>query len=146
MYDVAFKPRLLTTLITDYLPNQNHPFSNPSQLSKVVSLIKTHSLLSESVTEQSINPKSVKAWKSSVTSWVDRILLLISSPSVNFFTFRYYAFWVFITFAWNSRQTLLILLPGFVYGYVMIDRLFVAYSTNTYYDKHLCISLSKLVL
>ncbi|WJX92033.1 hypothetical protein P8452_73731 [Trifolium repens] len=81
MYDVAFKPRLLTTLITDYLPNQNHPFSNPSQLSKVVSLIKTHSLLSESVTEQSINPKSVKAWKSSVTSWVDRILLLISSPS-----------------------------------------------------------------
>lgn len=36
MYDVALKPRLLRTLISDHL---QRPFSNPSVLSKVVSLI-----------------------------------------------------------------------------------------------------------
>ncbi|KEH18714.1 hypothetical protein MtrunA17_Chr8g0347521 [Medicago truncatula] len=78
MYDIALKPRLLNTLIRDNLPTVDHPFSNPSQLSNVVSLIKTHSLLSEDVTE-SMDPKQIKAWKSSVASWVDRVLLLISS-------------------------------------------------------------------
>ncbi|KAI5421942.1 uncharacterized protein LOC127076040 [Lathyrus oleraceus] len=80
MYDVALKPRLLNTLITDHLPTVDHPFSNPSELSKVVSLIKTHSLLSEDVTD-SFESKQIKAWKSSVTSWVDRVLLLLSSHS-----------------------------------------------------------------
>ncbi|CAK8565723.1 unnamed protein product [Lathyrus sativus] len=80
MYDVALKPRLLNTLISDYLPTVDHPFSNPSELSKVVSLIKTHSLLSEDVTD-SMESKQGKAWKSSVTSWVDRVLLLLSSHS-----------------------------------------------------------------
>ncbi|KAJ1429529.1 Pre-rRNA-processing protein RIX1, N-terminal [Sesbania bispinosa] len=72
------KPRLLTTLIRDHLPDEKHPFSNPSDLSRVVSLIKTHSLLSESVTE-SMDSKLVEAWKSAVTHWVHRILTLLSS-------------------------------------------------------------------
>lgn len=97
MYDIALKPRLLNTLIRDNLPTVDHPFSNPSQLSNVVSLIKTHSLLSEDVTE-SMDPKQIKAWKSSVASWVDRVLLLISSREVNFIAFHCYGFWVFSSF------------------------------------------------
>lgn len=94
MYDVALKPRLLNTIIREHLPSADHPFSNPYELSKVVSLIKTHSLLSDSVTE-SLDPKLIKALKSSFTSWVDRLLLLISSHEVNFITFHYYTFWIF---------------------------------------------------
>ncbi|XP_061349893.1 uncharacterized protein LOC133295112 [Gastrolobium bilobum] len=78
MYDVALKPRLLRTLVRDHLPDEKHPFSNPSEISRVVSLIKTHTLLSESVKE-SMNPKQIEAWKSAVKSWVDHILILLSS-------------------------------------------------------------------
>ena len=78
MYDVAFKPRLLLTLINDHLPDENHPFSNPSQVSKVVSLIKTHRLVSESFTD-SRDPKQVEASKSAVMTSVNRILTFLTS-------------------------------------------------------------------
>ncbi|KHN15962.1 hypothetical protein glysoja_013178 [Glycine soja] len=78
MYDVAFKPRLLQTLIRDHLPDEKRPFSNPSELSKVVSLIKTHSLLSESFAD-STRPKLIEASKSALTSWLNRIYSLLST-------------------------------------------------------------------
>ncbi|KAL2336139.1 hypothetical protein Fmac_010585 [Flemingia macrophylla] len=78
MYDVAFKPRLLLSLIRDHLPDDNTPFSNPSHLSNLLSQLKTHSLLSESFA-QSTPPKHVQAWKSAFTSWLNRIYSLIST-------------------------------------------------------------------
>ncbi|RDX76940.1 hypothetical protein CR513_43008, partial [Mucuna pruriens] len=78
MNDVALKPRLLLTLIRDHLPDDKCSFSNPSQLSKVVSLIKTHSLLSESFPD-STRPKLIEAWKSALDSWLNRILSLLST-------------------------------------------------------------------
>ncbi|XP_054784405.1 uncharacterized protein LOC129291194 isoform X1 [Prosopis cineraria] len=78
MYDVALKPRLLHTLVKDHLPDEKHPFSNPSELSRVVSMIKTHRLLSESFTDD-MDLKQTERWKSAVDSWVDCILTLASS-------------------------------------------------------------------
>ncbi|XP_059598540.1 uncharacterized protein LOC100256091 isoform X4 [Vitis vinifera] len=77
VYDVAFKPRLLRTLLKDHVPDQNQPFRSPSDLSIVLSAIKTHRLLSESVTE-SIDQKHIDKWKTAVDSWVDRLLALVS--------------------------------------------------------------------
>ncbi|XP_057436225.1 uncharacterized protein LOC130728696 [Lotus japonicus] len=71
MNDVELKPRLLDTLISDSL-------SNPSEISKVISLVKTHALLSESFTE-SMNPELVEHWKSAVTSWFQRTWTLLFS-------------------------------------------------------------------
>ncbi|KAG5021770.1 hypothetical protein JHK85_018112 [Glycine max] len=82
MYDVAFKPRLLQTLIRDHLPDEKRPFSNPSELSKVVSLIKTHSLLSESFAD-STRPKLIEAWKSALASWLNLIYSLLSTTMIN---------------------------------------------------------------
>ena len=48
LYDVDMKPHLLCTLIKDCIPDDKHPFENLGELSAVVSLIKTHGLLSES--------------------------------------------------------------------------------------------------
>lgn len=82
MYDVALKPRLLRTLIKEHIPDEKHPFSNPSELSRVVSMVKTHSLLAESFTE-SMDLKQIESWKSAVDAWVNRILTLASSDTVN---------------------------------------------------------------
>ncbi|XP_030966472.1 uncharacterized protein LOC115987139 [Quercus lobata] len=78
MYDVDMKPRLLRTLIKERVPDDKHPFENPAELSTVVSLIKTHGLLSESFSK-STDQKLVDNWKSAVDSWVERVLLLVSS-------------------------------------------------------------------
>ncbi|KAF8390224.1 hypothetical protein HHK36_024749 [Tetracentron sinense] len=78
MYDVRLKPRLLRSLIKDHLPDEKHPFSSPSELSNVVSTIKTHGLLSESF-EESVDRKQIDKWKSTVDAWVERLLLLASS-------------------------------------------------------------------
>ncbi|MED6123205.1 hypothetical protein PIB30_046955 [Stylosanthes scabra] len=80
VYDAAFKPRLLLSIVRDNLPDDKRPFSNHSSVvSKVVYLVKTHSLLSESFTD-SMDPKVVEAWKSAVSTWVERILELLDSP------------------------------------------------------------------
>ena len=83
VYDVAFEPRLLRTLLKDHVPDQNQPFRSPSDLSIVLSAIKTHRLLSESVTE-SIDQKHIDKWKTAVDSWVDRLLALVSCNMVSF--------------------------------------------------------------
>ncbi|KAJ9684919.1 hypothetical protein PVL29_017083 [Vitis rotundifolia] len=44
VYDVAFKPRLLR-LLKGHVPDQNQPFRSPSELSIVLSAIKTHQAL-----------------------------------------------------------------------------------------------------
>ncbi|GMH10227.1 hypothetical protein Nepgr_012068 [Nepenthes gracilis] len=78
MYDVALKPRLLRTLLEEQVPDEKQPFRNPSVLSSVVSIIKTHGLLSESF-YPSIDKGHLGSWKSAVDDWVDRILKLVSS-------------------------------------------------------------------
>ncbi|PON70689.1 Coatomer beta subunit [Trema orientale] len=78
MNDVALRPRLLRTLIRDHLPDDKHPFGSPSQLSKVVSMVKTHSLLSESFDELT-DQVLISKWKSAVDSWVKRLMLLVSN-------------------------------------------------------------------
>ncbi|KOM29475.1 hypothetical protein LR48_Vigan707s000700 [Vigna angularis] len=79
MYEVAFKPRLLLSLIRDHLPDENSTFSDPSKLSKAVSLVKTHSLLSESFLADSTSAKVIEAWKSAFSSWLNRIFSLLST-------------------------------------------------------------------
>ncbi|KAI3458851.1 hypothetical protein Pfo_015514 [Paulownia fortunei] len=78
MYDVALKPKLLRSLLREYVPDERHPFSNPSELSYVVSTVKTHKLLTE-WTPQPVEQDLVDAWKSAVDSWVHRLLTLASS-------------------------------------------------------------------
>ncbi|KAI9077705.1 hypothetical protein K1719_040311 [Acacia pycnantha] len=78
MYDVALKPRLLHTLIKDQLPDEKHPFLNPSELSRVVSMIRTHHLLTEAFTDD-MDQKQIGRCKSAVDKWVDCILNLTSS-------------------------------------------------------------------
>ncbi|KAF4367940.1 hypothetical protein F8388_002551 [Cannabis sativa] len=78
MNDVALRPRLLRTLIRDHIPDDKHPFGSPSQLTKVISMLKTHNLLSESYGELE-DQKLIGNWKSAVDSWVDRLLLLLSN-------------------------------------------------------------------
>ncbi|WVZ17528.1 hypothetical protein V8G54_010510 [Vigna mungo] len=82
MYEVAFKPRLLLSLIRDHLPDEKSSFSDPSKLSKAVSLVKTHSLLSESFLADSTSAKVIEAWKSAFSSWVNRIFSLLSTSMV----------------------------------------------------------------
>ncbi|XP_043704243.1 proline-, glutamic acid- and leucine-rich protein 1 [Telopea speciosissima] len=78
MYDISLKPRLLRSLMRDYLPDEKRPSPSPSKLSDVVSAIKTHGLLLESFRE-SDDQKQIDKWKSAIDAWVERLLLLVSS-------------------------------------------------------------------
>ncbi|XP_011076916.1 uncharacterized protein LOC105161048 [Sesamum indicum] len=78
MYDVALKPKLLRSLLREYVPDEKHPFSNPSELLYVVSTVKTQKLLSEWA-PLPLEQDLVDAWKSAVDSWVHRLLTLASS-------------------------------------------------------------------
>ncbi|KAL3520882.1 hypothetical protein ACH5RR_019031 [Cinchona calisaya] len=78
MYDVALKPQLLRSLLKEYVPDEKHPFRNPSDLSHVVSAVKTHRLLSECA-PHSTNQKLIESWKSAVDAWVKRVSALASS-------------------------------------------------------------------
>ncbi|KAK6933543.1 Pre-rRNA-processing protein RIX1, N-terminal [Dillenia turbinata] len=78
MYDIKLKPRMLRSLMKQHIPDEKHPLQNPTELSTVVSLIKTHRLLSESF-DESVNPTHVEEWKSAVDKWVDRLSTLVSS-------------------------------------------------------------------
>ncbi|GFZ11212.1 hypothetical protein Acr_22g0006100 [Actinidia rufa] len=95
MYDIALKPRLLRSLIREHLPDEKRPLKDPMELSHVVSMVKTHRLLSESLAAESKEPKVVESWKSAVDAWVDRVLMLASINMVNFDQFYINAF-VFI--------------------------------------------------
>ncbi|XP_010549501.1 PREDICTED: proline-, glutamic acid- and leucine-rich protein 1 isoform X2 [Tarenaya hassleriana] len=76
--DVRLKPRILRNLLSEHVPHEKQPLSNPLSLSKVVSSIQTHRLLSESSTETT-EQKLIEKWKSVVDDWVDRLLTLVSS-------------------------------------------------------------------
>lgn len=79
MYDVSLKPRLLRSFIKEHLPDEKQQLGKPLELSQVVSAIKTHELLSERVVQSGDDKKLSEKWKSAVDSWVDRLLMLISS-------------------------------------------------------------------
>ncbi|XP_050378893.1 uncharacterized protein LOC126796171 [Argentina anserina] len=79
MHDSSLKPRLLHSLIRDHLPDDSLPSSRTSlDLSGLVYMIKTHSLLSESALDPT-DLKLIAPWRSAVDSWLDRLLLLVSS-------------------------------------------------------------------
>ncbi|KAK6929074.1 Pre-rRNA-processing protein RIX1, N-terminal [Dillenia turbinata] len=78
MYDIKLKPRILRTVMKQHIPDEKHPVQNPTELSTVLSLIKTHRLLSESF-DKSANPAHAEEWKSAVDKWVDRLSTLVSS-------------------------------------------------------------------
>lgn len=82
--DIALKPRLLRSLLKEHLPDETLPFRDPSQLSSIVSIVKTHKLLSEEIPPSTDN-KHVSAWKSAVDAWLDRILMLARTNLVIFF-------------------------------------------------------------
>ncbi|KAK2999853.1 hypothetical protein RJ639_024155, partial [Escallonia herrerae] len=79
MNDVALKPRLLRSLTKHHLPDEKHPLKNPLHLSRVISTVKTHRLLSENPASQSADQKHIDRWKSAVDAWVNRLLVLVSS-------------------------------------------------------------------
>lgn len=81
MNDIALKPQLLRSLLSEYVPNEKHPFRSPSDLSYVVSVVKTHRLLSESAAPY-VDQKLIENWKSAVDAWVKRFLNLASSNMV----------------------------------------------------------------
>ncbi|CAN6888964.1 hypothetical protein Bca4012_072090 [Brassica carinata] len=72
MCDNRLKPKILRNLLSDYVPNEKQPLVDFQSLSKVVSTISTHKLLSE---DQKLQAKS----KSAVDEWVERFLALVSS-------------------------------------------------------------------
>lgn len=82
MYDLALKPRLLRSLLKEYVPDLKHQFRNPSVLSYVVSAVKTHQLLSESAPPES-DEKLIENWTVAVDSWINRVVALASSDTVN---------------------------------------------------------------
>lgn len=79
MYDVGLKPRMIRTLLKEDVPDDKIPFDSPSKLSRIISCIQSHKLLSEpSITD---NNKQIERWKSSVNDWVARLLSLISKTT-----------------------------------------------------------------
>eukprot|EP00258_Populus_trichocarpa_P050968 XP_024466987.1 proline-, glutamic acid- and leucine-rich protein 1 [Populus trichocarpa] len=79
MYDVGLKPRMIRTLLKEDVPDDKIPFDSPSKLSRIISCIQSHKLLSEpSITD---NNKQIERWKSSVNDWVTRLLSLISKTT-----------------------------------------------------------------
>ncbi|XP_010478406.1 PREDICTED: proline-, glutamic acid- and leucine-rich protein 1-like isoform X1 [Camelina sativa] len=78
MCDSRLKPKILQNLLSEYVPNEKQPLTNFLVLSKVVSTISTHKLLTEpplASIDQSHHGKS----KSAVDDWVNRLLALVSS-------------------------------------------------------------------
>lgn len=62
----------------DHVPDDKHPSGSSLELSKVVYMIKTHNLLSESIQDPTAQ-KLISHWRSAVDSWVNRLLLLVSN-------------------------------------------------------------------
>lgn len=88
MYGISLKPRLLRSLIKEKLPDEKHPFRDSSELLHVASTVRIHRLLSESASK-SIDKKLMENWQSAVDSWVNRLLILVSSNMVNFSLFLF---------------------------------------------------------
>ncbi|XP_044462220.1 proline-, glutamic acid- and leucine-rich protein 1-like isoform X3 [Mangifera indica] len=82
MYDVKLKPRMLRTLIREQFPDENHPGRLPPELTKLISLLRTHELLSESFND-SVDKTLKESWKSAVDDWLHAVLSLVSSNMSN---------------------------------------------------------------
>lgn len=88
--DARLKPRLLRSLLRDRLPDEKRPLPSPSQLTSILSLVRTHDLLSESLPQRAVAAeapgpdKLVRAWGAAVDAWVERCLSLSSSNMVIF--------------------------------------------------------------
>ncbi|KAJ4831740.1 hypothetical protein Tsubulata_031012 [Turnera subulata] len=79
MYDVALRPAMLRTILQEDLPDEKKPFSSPSSLSRIVSLLQTHRLLSEPLPDS--GGKLTQRWKSAVDDWIARLLSLLSTTT-----------------------------------------------------------------
>lgn len=73
-------PRLLQMQIRDHLPDEKTQL-NLSHLLSVVSAVKSHGLLRESVDPED-NPKLAKKWKDAFDTWIGHVLSLVSSTMV----------------------------------------------------------------
>ncbi|KFK44843.1 hypothetical protein AALP_AA1G309800 [Arabis alpina] len=78
MCDSRLKPKILRNILSEHLPNEKQSLTNFQSLSKVVSTIITHKLLTESPVTL-IDLKRQAKSKSAVDDWVDRLLSLVSS-------------------------------------------------------------------
>ncbi|KAL9265924.1 Proline-, glutamic acid- and leucine-rich protein 1-like protein [Drosera capensis] len=84
VYDVVLKPRLLRTLLTEQVPDEDDRRSSlrdPSELSSLVSAVTVHKLLFDDELLATTNEKKklVETWKSAIDDWVDRALKLVAS-------------------------------------------------------------------
>lgn len=69
------KAKLLLSLLRKYVPDVKHPFLDPSDLSYVVTTVKTHKLLLErSLAKQEV----MDCWKKAVDSWDHRVQSLLA--------------------------------------------------------------------
>lgn len=83
MYDIRLKPRLLRSLIKDYLPEEyRHPTPNPHELSYLVDTLKTFRLLSEAFPDE-CSSEVVENWTAAVDEWIERLLVLVNCEMVN---------------------------------------------------------------
>ncbi|XP_052186561.1 uncharacterized protein LOC127797577 [Diospyros lotus] len=79
MNDIALKPQLLRSLISEHLPDKKHPLKGLPKLSYVVFMVKTHRLLLESLAAKENLPKVIENWKAAIDSWINHLLMLASS-------------------------------------------------------------------
>lgn len=69
------KAKLLLSLLRKYVPDVKHPFLDPSDLSYVVTTVKTHKLLLErGLAKQEV----MDCWKKAVDSWDHRVRPLLA--------------------------------------------------------------------
>ena len=81
MYDARLRPLLLSSIISNHLPDDRQPPKPPSELSIVISMIRRHHLLSEPrLTNPS--PKSTDAYKIAIESWIERLNSMLQSTMV----------------------------------------------------------------
>ncbi|KAJ6791869.1 proline-, glutamic acid- and leucine-rich protein 1 isoform X2 [Iris pallida] len=78
MNDPRLRPRILRSVARDLLPDDKRPFPSSSELSLILSYVKTHGILTERHSQPS-DRKLIDGWRSAVDEWVDRLLSLVSS-------------------------------------------------------------------
>ena len=82
MYDIRLKPRLLRSLVKDYLPEEfRHPIPSPHELSYLVETLKTFRLLSEAFPEE-CSSDVVENWTAAVDEWIERLLILVTCENI----------------------------------------------------------------
>lgn len=80
--DDALRPRLLKRILKEDVLAVKRPLGNSAQLSKVISDVKTYGLLTESTGNGTADQKLLSDWKTSVDSWTECVLQLVSNDMV----------------------------------------------------------------